>query len=106
MKTPDIGAALIAALYALGGIFILLCAIIPNILHFSFGTSAMMVIYALIVFAVAYGIWNMQTWAWYVAMIVSSLGVISSVVSLNIVGIVIPGLIVWYLWNNKKEFGA
>ena len=55
-------------------------------------------------FVVAYGLWTGKEWAWLVALILSGLGVLLSLVSIatglgvgSIVSLVIDGIIIYYL---------
>lgn len=114
MAKTQLGAVLIAALYTLGGIMLILCTVMihsvdltiyPELSMLTTAGSAMLFTMAIISFAIAYGVYNMTEWGWTVAIILSVMGFVSAMISLNIVGLIIPGLIVWYLWTNKKEFG-
>ncbi|VVB59990.1 Uncharacterised protein [uncultured archaeon] len=56
-------------------------------------------------FVINYGLWNMKKWAWTVTLILEGIGLLSSLASLSILGIIISGVIVWYLWTKKDLFG-
>lgn len=114
MAKPKLGAVLIAALYTLGGLMLILSAIMihsidlttyPELSMLTTAGGAMLFTMALITFAIAYGVYNMTEWGWAIAIILSGIGLLSAIVSFNIVGLIIPSLIVWYLWTNKSDFG-
>lgn len=109
-----LGISLIAAWYALGGVMILLIAA-----GIGFGADAIGIpaaiatmgamfvgAIALISFALAYGIYNLEAWGWYIVMALSVLGVVSALISLNICSLIIPAIILWYLWDNQRDFGV
>lgn len=113
MTKPKLGAVLIAALYTLSGLMLLLSAIMiksidlttyPQLSMLSTVGGLMIVVMAIVAFAIAYGVYNMTEWGWAIAIILSGIGLLSAIVSFNIVGLIIPGLIVWYLWTNKSDF--
>jgi hypothetical protein len=69
--------------------------------------GALFVIGSIIVFLVAWGLWTGKKWAWYIAFIFAILGALGGLFSLpsGIVGLIIDGLIIWYLWQpNVKAF--
>ena len=109
-----IGISLIAAWYAISGVLILLIAA-----GFGFGAAphglppeiaAMGAVFlsalALVPFAIAYGIYNCEAWGWYVVMILSVINVASALVNMNARFLVVPALIIWYLWGNQRDFGV
>ena len=115
MTKPKLGAVLIAALYTLGGLMLILSTIMiksidlttyPELSMLSTAGSAMLFTMAIISFGIAYGVYNMTEWGWAIAIILSAIGLVGALTSLNIAGLIIPGLIVWYLWTNKKDFGV
>jgi lysylphosphatidylglycerol synthetase-like protein (DUF2156 family) len=107
-----LGITLIAAWYAFCGLMLLLLAVGttagPD--HFDIPVdlveigAVILFTVAIIAFAVAYGIYNREGWAWIAAMILATLSIVSSLCPLNIFGLVIPGLIIWYLWTNMRDF--
>ena len=114
MAKTQLGAALIAALYALGGLMLILSAIMlksidmvtyPELSILSGAGSVMLLLMGVVAFVIAYGVYNMTEWGWAVAIILSAVGFVGALVSLNIAGLIISGIIVWYLWTNKKDFG-
>ena len=109
-----LGISLIAAWYALGGIAILLIASglgfgaeaigIPAALA---ATGAVFLgAFSLISFALAYGIYNLEAWGWYGVMILSVINISLALISLNIFSMIIPGIFIWYLWDNQRNFGV
>jgi lysylphosphatidylglycerol synthetase-like protein (DUF2156 family) len=104
-----LGITLIAAWYAFCGLMLLLLAVGttagPD--HFDIPVdlveigAAILLIVAIIAFVVAYGIYNREGWAWTASMILATLSIVSSP---NIFGLIIPGLIIWYLWTNMRDF--
>ena len=55
-------------------------------------------------FFISRGLCNLKKWAWNVTMILEGLSVISSLVSMNIAGIIIPAIILYYLYTQKEIF--
>lgn len=58
-------------------------------------------------FVVAWGLWTGRGWAWTLAFVLAVLGIVIDVFRLpmSIVGILINGLIIWYLWQpHVKAF--
>ena len=69
--------------------------------------GAILVIISILCFLVAWGLWTGKRWAWYIAFILAILGALGSLFNLpsGILGLVIDGLIVWYLWQpNVKAY--
>ena len=68
-----------------------------------------MLIIGVLGFAVAYGYWNGRDWIWTVGMIITVIGLIMGIFSLleSIIGLIINGLIIFYLTNPyiKRWFG-
>lgn len=54
--------------------------------------------------AVLYWLWKMKKQGWTWTMILEIFSLIMSLIQMSIVGIVIPAVIVIYLWMNKKMF--
>ncbi len=57
---------------------------------------------AVLNFFVGKGLWKGKNWARILVLIFSSLSALSSLMSFDLVGLVISGLIIWYLGFNKK----
>lgn len=66
-----------------------------------------MILIGLIGFAVTYGYWNGFSWAWTLGLVITILALFISLVSTNWVGIIIEGLIIYYLTRPhvKRFFG-
>ena len=57
---------------------------------------------AVLDFFIGKGLWNGKNWVRILVLILSSLSVLSSLISFDILGLIIPGVIIWYLGFNKK----
>lgn len=109
-----LGITLITAWYALGGILLLLLAagigLGGALFWMPAGLVTMGVLFvgtlALISLALAYGIYYREEWGWYAVVILSVLNVLTAVSTWNLCGIVIPAVIIWYLWMNKRDFSV
>ena len=109
-----LGISLIAAWYALGGVMILLIAAgvgfgaaaigIPE--EFAAMGAVFIGALALVSFALAYGIYNLEAWGWYIVMILSVFNIVSALCDMNICLLIIPAIIIWYLWDNQGDFGV
>ncbi len=107
-----LGISLIAAWYALIGILILgiaagivfggTAAEIPEEITV-IGAGAFGIV-ALIALTLAYGIYNLEAWGWYAAVISNVICAFAAMIQANICGLVIPAIIIWYLWVNQREF--
>jgi hypothetical protein len=107
-----LGISMISAWYALAGLLMLLIAAgigfggteagIPEEIV-SIGAGAFGIV-ALIALTVAYGIYNREAWGWYAAVILNAICAITAIVQANIFGLVIPAIIIWYLWVNQRDF--
>lgn len=125
MERPT-GVTIIAVLSAIGGVLGLLAALAL----FGFGAVSgasglgglamigglIILVYAVLSLAVAYGFWTLKPWGWPLGVGVQSLGIVSAVLqfmnnSANVVGLVISlaiaGVILWYLFQAhvKAAFG-
>ena len=56
---------------------------------------------SLIDYLLGKALWNGKNWARIVMLVLSALGIITSIVPFDLVNIVIGGLIIWYLGFNK-----
>ena len=109
-----LGISLIAAWYALIGLLMLLIAAgigfggteagIPEEIT-AIGAGAFGIV-ALIALTLAYGVYNLEAWGWYAAVIINVICAITAIIQANICGLVIPAIIIWYLWVNQKDFGV
>src|SRR5208283_110240 len=101
-KRPT-GVTILAILTLLGGIFLLIFAAIVLAVGAFVGflsgavldgVGAALIIFALISFAVTYGMWTGTKWAWWLGIIVAVLDLIS-IISFNVIGLII-GLVMLY----------
>ena len=53
---------------------------------------------------VLYWLWNMKKIGWTIYMILEIIGIVLNLVSLSIIGLIIPIIIVAYLWTKKDLF--
>lgn len=69
----------------------------------------LMLVFGLVVLAVGYGFWTGQPWAWTVGMVLTLLGIITSVLSLpgGIVGLALDVFLIWYYTREgvQRWFG-
>ena len=116
------GISIIAGLEVLGGLFFLgigallffagafvsqLTALIPGVVVGTIGV--VLIIFGLVTFFIAYGVWNGRGWAWTVGVVFAALGLIIGLMTLpgGIVTLLVDGLIIYYLTRPhvKKFFG-
>ena len=123
-KTRPVGVAILAILGYIGAVATLLTGIalmvgssaITSLLTLSFpqlsslallGTTAFIVtgvvviLCAILDYFIARGLWNGRNWARILILIISALSALGALLSLNIAGLVIDGLIIWYLGFYK-----
>ena len=55
-------------------------------------------------FVVSFGIFSMKKWAWYLVLIVYSILIILSLITFNIGAIIIPSIVLFYLWKYRNLF--
>ncbi len=51
-----------------------------------------------------YWLWNMLKKGWFVVITIEIIGIVFSLVSFNIIGVLIPAVIVYYLYINRNLF--
>jgi len=104
-RTRPTGVTILAVLTLLGGIFFLIFAAIVLAVGTMFGflpgailggVGAALIVFALISFAVTYGMWTGTKWAWWLGIIVAILDVIS-IISFNVIGLIIGLVMLYYL---------
>ncbi len=61
-------------------------------------------IIGVIAFLISFGLWKLKKWAWTVVLIFESLVIVFNFLAINIIGIIIPIIVVWYLWKKKGLF--
>jgi len=129
------GVSVLAILAAIGGILVLIgglilgilagameefiesliveygAGVIPGIGEFIeallLAIAAVAVIFGILYFIAAYGLWIGAGWAWWLTIILSILGIIGGILSLpgGIISIIIDGLIIYYFTRpHVKEF--
>lgn len=112
-EPPKIGAVLIAVLYAIGGIVLLLSAIFinsiditgyPDMSFFASIGTIFLLFLGIGSLILSYGIWTTQPWAWIIVIVLGIVNLVGSMMTFNLPGMIIPGIIVWYLWTNKEDF--
>ena len=109
-----LGISLISAWYVLIGLLLLLIAFgivfggteveIPEEIV-SVGAGVFGIV-ALIAFTLAYGIYNLESWGWYATFALNAVCMIVAIPQGNICWLIIPALIILYLWNNQRDFGV
>jgi len=103
-RTRPTGVTILAILTILGGVFLLIfAAILLAASSFVFlssgmlvGIGAALVVFALISFGVAYGMWTGAKWAWWLGIIVAILDIIS-IISFNVIGLIVGLVMLYYL---------
>lgn len=102
------GVTVLAVLYAIGGIIMLLSAAAAVTMEGADGAGvfgAFLFLAVSIAFlAVTYGMWTGLRWAWFGAIVLEVFAFVSSILSMlagdilsGFVGLVIAGIILWYL---------
>jgi hypothetical protein len=91
----------IGALFVLGGLFIPLLAVI----------GAVFLVIGIVSFLVTFALWNLKMWAWWIIVILNVISIVSGIGSAvaygdfsPIFGIIIPVIIVIYLWTVRDHF--
>lgn len=88
-----------------GGIAIPEMAAVPGFLAGMLGIfGAILVVLGIASFVVIFWLWQMKKIGWTLTMILEIIGILLSLVSFNIIGLVIPVIIVIYLWLKKDLF--
>jgi len=100
--SPPLGIKIICVLGALGGIFGLLGSLVM------LGASPLLGLFALVISAaqlvVVFGLWNLRSWAWTVAMVVYGLGALGDILGGNVVGLLISLIVIVYLLSKSHLF--
>lgn len=117
MKAP-FGIAILSALTFLSGAALVLTAIFASffigLVHnlagslwlFTFFGSIVLIFVGLLGAAtiyVAWGLWNGKSWAWWLALIITGLGIVVNIAALSFFAIVIDALIIAYLLKLTTE---
>ena len=107
-----LGISLISVSYVLIGLSMLIIAVgigfdgsevgLPEEIV-AVGSGAFGII-ALVAFALAYGLYNLEAWGWYSVVVLNVICAMLAILQANICGLVIPALIIWYLLDNQRDF--
>jgi len=120
MENRPLGVTIIAVLAAIGGVLSILAGIALVGLGamggalggagggFLFLGGAIFGVVLLAIGALdlvaAYGAWNLKKWAWTLLVALSVIGIVLALQPLNIIGIAINGVIIYYLFTTKEAF--
>jgi uncharacterized membrane protein (DUF2068 family) len=106
-----LGIAILAILQMLSALFVLVAGAgmiaLGAFSMFLAILGGIMLLFGLISFYVGYGLWNMKSWAWKVAIIVNIISIVLNLIPpINWAGLIIPVIIVIYLQQEdiKKRF--
>ena len=112
---PKLGVKLIAVYYAIGAALLAVIGFAATQLPVEVTTlpipfaamgGAILIIIAVLMLAVAYGIYALESWGWYLAMLLNVLVILNALMSMAILSLIIPAIIIWYLWTNQRDFGV
>ena len=78
------------------GFFVILLGINPILIF------TLMVLYGI----VAWGLWNVNRWAMWLAFILNILSLTSALIASDLAGLLIPSLIIIYLYFNRGLFSS
>jgi uncharacterized membrane protein YuzA (DUF378 family) len=117
VSTRPLGVTIICVLGWIGALFSLLGGLtllgfgmtaynVASMLYTEFGTilGVTYLLFGLAGLLMFYWLWHLKKQGWRWAMIIESLMLAMSLLEMNIVGMIIPGIIVIYLWTNKNLF--
>ena len=100
-STP-LGVKIICVLGAIGGVFGLFGSLVM------FGVSPVLGLFSLVLsvlqIVVVFGLWNLRSWAWTLAMISYGLSILFNLVDFNVLGLLINLIIVGYLISKSHLF--
>ncbi len=107
-----LGVTILAVLQIIGGLLVLFGgAALMAVGTYLLGPlgaliGGVLLILGLFELVVGWGLWNMRPWAWLIAMILNIISIILSIVMFDIIGLIIPLIIVIYLNqpNIKSRF--
>jgi len=67
--------------------------------------GAVLLIFGLASLLLAWGLWTGKGWARMIALVIAILSIIASLISFHLIGVVIDGIIIYYLTRpNVKQF--
>ncbi len=116
-----LGITILAVLSGVGGILAILGGLamgalagasgamgMPALGPFAAFGSAFAILMGIINLAIAYGLWNGRSWAWWLTIIFSALNALSSLVSMMLLSLVIAVVVIWYMLRPhvKAFFGV
>lgn len=115
-KTRPTGVTILAVLELIGSVVYIGFGAFMGALGGMMGTvegwaagliSAVFVGLGLVGFVMAWGLLKGKTWAWTITLILTIIGLIISIPSFNIIGLIINGIILYYLFRPhvKSFFG-
>lgn len=117
---------LLGGLYLVGSLLVILASLLDSDFVLFF-LALFGLLLAAIPIVIALGLWKMKAWAWYVVVIVQSIGILGGLLSLgttllgaaasegggylafpivgNLIGLFISGVILYWFITNRKAFG-
>lgn len=106
-----LGVTILAVLAGIGGVMAILGGIFLGSVVQSYGFGAMMagvggsimVVMGLVNLVIAYGLWSGFSWAWWLTVIFTGLNALMSLLSLNIIGLIIAAIILWYMMQGHVK---
>jgi hypothetical protein len=94
------GVTILGVLAVIAGILQILSGIILAIIIDSGGIVVLFLIIAIFYFITGWGLLNLKKWSWYIALILSIIGLLGFPL-----GTVISIIVLWYLWKTRNYFG-
>ena len=116
-QSRPLGVSIIAALQILGGIIYIAAAFLFGSIGLMGGggmdamggsfVTAIFVGIAIPCFIMSWGLLKGKSWAWTITLILTIIGLVMSIISLNIIGVIIDVIILYYLFRPhvKAYFG-
>jgi len=119
-KVRPTGVTILAALEIISGIsaigagalFGSMSDMMSDMMEIEFGAyagaiSGGMIVLGIASFVMAWGLLKGKSWAWTITLILTIISLISGLVSINVIGIIINGIILYYLYRPhvKAYFG-
>ena len=110
-KVRPTGVTILAILEIIGGIIAIVSGFIVTPLFvfdaFSVVIGPILIILGIVSFFLAWGLLKGKSWAWTLALIITIISVIFDLTSFNVIGLVIDGIILYYLFRPhvKDYFG-
>lgn len=94
------GVTILGVLAVIAGILQILSGILLAFLFDSGGIVVLFLIIAIFYFITGWGLLNLKKWSWYIALILSIIGLVGFPV-----GTIISVIVLWYLWKTRNYFG-